>query len=1274
MREMKELLERQLLMQMQEKEEQAEREKLQQREREAEREAAARRSTEEANAMAVRNLKDLSSREPMNWLVHLATVPGGNHRVALVKALLEAMQTIEENGREELEEPNAIIEAATKKVSSLTKEQQEELFKKIKLKKRQVAAAASTATRAGGNGEARCVRCHRTGHTEEDCHAATYAGSGELILAPMSGAAASKMKRGMGWGVRGAAMRGYPYPAFSGMEAMPGYPPYLPAGAGHAPGSLSLSMPPTGPPGTGPVGWATSRPYGGHPAGGDHRRCYTCNQHGHVQANCPMAGPRAPMMPMAPGTHGGVGQPAGAGVRGKQTLRGEERGGEGGRTWQGEQESASARTLGKPAQPAVVGEHKEGEPMAPHDQSVHVTDGCDMHVHGCLARAMDGHRSLVEKRWLRPREVDQVAQVHAATKGQLTSNDGPKSTQHRGEPHAQPIEGEAESTSLASMYAGLAWREEEDDQLAAGMYEACLDSSDTAGKHTQKYECHHDQPSIPVLRQKGTAEEELLACVEWSGMPSRDVSLRRAILAHFQGRKKVLGDEAVLEQSCELCGKRGHVSQSCPDQTQRVEEDHTKEHRWVRRLLGMPRVNVAEVNRGLSVEEGVRRWLERGKEMNRGNPWEGSTRKEDSLRARLGYHKAMGMGSVHLGWIGFGVPLQFIAEQEPAVLAFRNHASALEHEAFVDREHEANLAAGSYVKVERQQLKSICPIQVEKNPTSGKLRLCQDLRWINGHLPNVEFRMESLHTELGDVVKPGDKLITTDIEKAYYCLPMHPSAQPYLGWRWRDQHYMPTCLVFGLSTAPRIFTKIMRPMMAFMRSLGVRVLGMIDDYMWAERPEKMAEVRQAVQQVLPGLGWKLNAKCEWEPSDEVLMLGMLINTKEFVVKAPEKKIQAARANISKVLSVVREGWHPSLKSMQRVTGQLMSMLLALPAVRVYTRGLYRCLAVAQGELEAARVHGLRPSYVVSLSEEAVEELCFWQKRLLTHNGLAISSRETQVEVLLWSDASDVGWGGEAVGVQVGSEAASASTATQLGHQPTGEVSTMLYGSLPRGEIASSSTRRELVGLLELVRTPAILSQVRGKRVKVFMDSIPALRNLINGGGPKHNLTQAVREWTSFCEEHDIRPVYEWVPRAANWRADRASKLHAQQFTFLSVAIEERIRSQLYALVGDRWRQRTNHWLGRVPIFLPMFHQVDARVEMIRSSLEEAIIVVPEWPAGGMHDWYRRVSEHSIAAVEVGYMSRTYKETSRTGHDEKLRAFWLMGRRGEQRQREGSQQQ
>ena len=206
------------------------------------------------------------------------------------------------------------------------------------------------------------------------------------------------------------------------------------------------------------------------------------------------------------------------------------------------------------------------------------------------------------------------------------------------------------------------------------------------------------------------------------------------------------------------------------------------------------------------------------------------------MRKQLGYHYAMGMSAVHLGWIGFGVPLNFIEEQEPRPLAFRNHRSAEEEAAFVDREHEAGMREGSFVEVRREDLLGICPLQVEKHPTTGKCRLCQDARWINGHLPNVEFRMESLNVGLGDVVQPGDKLFTTDIEKAYYCVPLHPSARPYLGWSWRGKYFMPTCLIFGLSIAPRVFTKLMRPMMAFMRSLQVRVLGMIDDYMWAAQP------------------------------------------------------------------------------------------------------------------------------------------------------------------------------------------------------------------------------------------------------------------------------------------------------------------------------------------------------------------------------------------------------------------------------------------------------
>ena len=100
-------------------------------------------------------------------------------------------------------------------------------------------------------------------------------------------------------------------------------------------------------------------------------------------------------------------------------------------------------------------------------------------------------------------------------------------------------------------------------------------------------------------------------------------------------------------------------------------------------------------------------------------------------------------------------------------------------------------------------------------------------------------------------------------------------------------------------------------------------------------------------------------------------------------------------------------------------------------------------------------------------------------------------------------------------------------------------------------------------------------------------------------------------------------------------------------------------------LATQWRPRINHFLyGKVPIFYPMFHQVGARVEMIRSQLEEAIIVVPRWPAGGTSDWYRRIKANSIAQWSMGRVRGWYREAPRTGHDDELEAFWLMGRRGE----------
>ena len=98
-----------------------------------------------------------------------------------------------------------------------------------------------------------------------------------------------------------------------------------------------------------------------------------------------------------------------------------------------------------------------------------------------------------------------------------------------------------------------------------------------------------DSASARVLeleQEAGDVAEDLIAALELTGMPERDVSLRSMIRAHFAGKKKWLADEAAASQTCDRCGKKGHSAGGCPDQVQSEERDSSSADRWVRRLMG----------------------------------------------------------------------------------------------------------------------------------------------------------------------------------------------------------------------------------------------------------------------------------------------------------------------------------------------------------------------------------------------------------------------------------------------------------------------------------------------------------------------------------------------------------------------------------------------------------------------------------------------------------------------------------------------------------------
>ena len=153
----------------------------------------------------------------------------------------------------------------------------------------------------------------------------------------------------------------------------------------------------------------------------------------------------------------------------------------------------------------------------------------------------------------------------------------------------------------------------------------------------------------------------------------------------------------------------------------------------------------------------------------------------------------------------------------------------MRHRDFVDEEI-LNYVAKGYV-VECQEMPYACnPLTVAEGK---KLRLVLDLRNVNPFVQKYHHKYDDLDT-VTDLLEQGDHFTIFDLVSAYYHINVHPDFHKYLSFKWtfrngQTKFFQYQVLVFGLSTAGYIFTKVMRCLVKHWRSKGFRALFYLDD-------------------------------------------------------------------------------------------------------------------------------------------------------------------------------------------------------------------------------------------------------------------------------------------------------------------------------------------------------------------------------------------------------------------------------------------------------------
>ena len=178
-------------------------------------------------------------------------------------------------------------------------------------------------------------------------------------------------------------------------------------------------------------------------------------------------------------------------------------------------------------------------------------------------------------------------------------------------------------------------------------------------------------------------------------------------------------------------------------------------------------------------------------------------------------------------------------------------------------------------------------------PKSGqRWRLILNLKLLNSYTVSGHFKMEDIRC-VKDLLGKGDFMCKLDLRDAYLSIPVHPAHQKYLRFWWKGNLYQYTPLPFGLATAAREFTEVMKLILASLCSRGLRMVSYLDDLLIIDKCKEAAEQAfQLSKKQLESLGFVVNMeKSLCKATQRIEYLGFIIDLETMTFELPKAKMK-----------------------------------------------------------------------------------------------------------------------------------------------------------------------------------------------------------------------------------------------------------------------------------------------------------------------------------------------------------------------------------------------
>lgn len=467
---------------------------------------------------------------------------------------------------------------------------------------------------------------------------------------------------------------------------------------------------------------------------------------------------------------------------------------------------------------------------------------------------------------------------------------------------------------------------------------------------------------------------------------------------------------------------------------------------------------------------------------------------------------------------------------------------------------------------------------------------------------------------------------TLDLKDAYFQIPIHPLHRPLLRFCHAGKVWQLTALPFGLSTAPRAFTKVMKAVLSYAHLHGVRLHMYLDD--WLVNPNNQSSSLSDTQWLLGvcrTLGLLVNeSKSDLVPSQECTYLGISLDTRAGLARPSSKRV-------TNWLSLVQDFLNnrdPQAIKWLRVLGHLVSLEKLVPYGRLRLRPL-------QTQLRRHwKQHRDPPQQRVPLDLLSRTALQWWTNMDNVRKGVPLGTVE--IDWYLFSDSSTQGWGAHLRDMTA-----------------AGTWSPMLKAL----HINVLELHAVWLGLRSFSKV------VDNTNVAIMCDNTSAIAYLKNQGGTRSqemcDLSTRICLW---AEARGITLVPRHIPGHLNVLADSLSR--NGQILKAEWSLNQAVADEVFHLWGsphvdlfalkmntkldtymspmpetEAWKVDSliQSWAGLYAYAYPPTSLIRSCLNKIQSDKAELILIAPCWPN---QEWFTDLMDLSIAIPRTLPQTRT----------------------------------